>query len=90
MRRPETGGNFGADISQGLNTMWGNYNLYGKVNHKKSEFGFSYYMGPRDFNGMYRDNEEEFHLADGTTLRRLEKGEPSKATMCQHKPKRKL
>lgn len=33
---------------------------------------------------MYRDNEEEFHLADGTTLRRLEKGEPSKATMCQH------
>ena len=41
-------------------------------------------MGPRDFNGMYRDNEEEFHLADGTTLRRLEKGEPSKATMCQH------
>lgn len=84
VRRPETGGNFGADISQGLNTMWGNYNLYGKVNHKKSEFGFSYYMGPRDFNGMYRDNEEEFHLADGTTLRRLEKGEPSKATMCQH------
>ncbi len=66
VRRPETGGNFGADISQGLNTMWGNYNLYGKVNHKKSEFGFSYYMGPRDFNGMYRDNEEEFHLADGT------------------------
>ena len=84
VRRPETGGNFGADISQGLNTMWGNYNLYGKVNHKKSEFGFSYYMGPRDFNGMYRDNEEEFHLADGTTLRRLEKGEPSKATMYQH------
>ena len=41
-------------------------------------------MGPRDFNGMYRDNEEEFHLADGTTLRRLEKGEPSKATMYQH------
>lgn len=41
-------------------------------------------MGPRDFNGMYRDNEEEFHLADGTTPRRLEKGEPSKATMCQH------
>ena len=41
-------------------------------------------MGPRDFNGMYRYNEEEFHLADGTTLRRLEKGEPSKATMCQH------
>lgn len=34
VRRPETGGNFGADISQGLNTMWGNYNLYGKVNHK--------------------------------------------------------
>ena len=64
--------------------MWGNYNLYGKVNHKKSEFGFSYYMGPRSFDGLYRDNEEEFHLADGTTLRRLERGEPSKATLVMH------
>ena len=76
VRRPETGGNFGVDLSQGMNAMWGEYNVFGKVNHKKSEFGVSYYMGPRDFYGMYRDNEEEFHLADGTTLHRIEEGEP--------------
>ena len=69
-------GNFGVDLSQGMNAMWGEYNVFGKVNHKKSEFGVSYYMGPRDFYGMYRDNEEEFHLADGTTLHRIEEGEP--------------
>lgn len=84
VRRPDTGGSFGTDITQGINTMWGNYNIYGKINHKKSELGFSYFAGPRDFNGSYRDNEEEFHLADGTILHRLELGEPSKLTLVQH------
>ena len=72
---------FGVDLSQGMNAMWGEYNVFGKVNHKKSEFGVSYYMGPRDFYGMYRDNEEEFHLADGTTLHRIEEGEPGHGSM---------
>lgn len=40
VRRPETGGSFGTDLTQGVNAMWGEYNLYGKINHKKSEFGF--------------------------------------------------
>ena len=83
VRRPETGGSFGTELMQGLNAGWGNYNLYGKVNHKKSEFGFSYFMGPRNFNGSYRDNEEVFHLSDGKSLRRLELGEPSKLTLLQ-------
>ena len=33
VRRPETGGNFGVDLSQGMNAMWGEYNVFGKVNH---------------------------------------------------------
>ena len=81
VRRPDTGGSFGTDLSQGVNAMWGNYNVFGKVNHKKSEFGLSYYMGPRDFYGMYRDNEETFRLADGSTIQRMEKGEPSHAML---------
>ena len=81
VRRPDTGGSFGTDLSQGINAMWGNYNVFGKVNHKKSEFGLSYYMGPRDFYGMYRDNEETFRLADGNTIQRVEKGEPSHAML---------
>lgn len=81
VRRPDTGGNFGLDMSQGVNAMWGEYSVYGKVNHKKSELGVSYYMGPRDFYGMSRSNEEEFHLADGTTLHRIEEGEPGHGSM---------
>lgn len=81
VRRPETGGNFGIDLTQGINAMWGEYNLYGKVNHKKSEFGLTYHMGPRDFYGNYRDNEEEFYLADGTYLHRVEKGEPDRLNL---------
>lgn len=84
VRRPETGGSFGVDLAQGVNAMWGNYNVFGKVNHKKSEFGLSYYMGPRDFYGMSRENEEEFHLADGTTLHRMEQGIPDHGTILMH------
>lgn len=35
VRRPDTGGSFGTDLSQGINAMWGSYNVFGKVNHKK-------------------------------------------------------
>lgn len=30
VRRPETGGNFGVDLSQGMNAMWGEYNVLEK------------------------------------------------------------
>lgn len=81
VRRPDTGGNFGTDLNQGINGMLGNYNVFGKVNHKKSELGFFYYMGARDFYGLYRDNEEHFHLADGTDIQRVERGEPDHAML---------
>lgn len=69
--------------------MWGNYNLYGKVNHKNQNSASPTTWDRGIFNGMYRDNEEEFHLADGTTLRRLER----RAQQGNHvpaQPKRKL
>ncbi|WP_291529429.1 TonB-dependent receptor [Bacteroides sp. UBA939] len=84
VRRPDTGGSFGTDLSQGVNAMWGNHNVFGKVNHKKSEFGVSYFMGVRDFYGGYRDNEEDFHLADGTHLRRVEQGDPDRIMLFMH------
>lgn len=84
VRRPETGGNFSVDMSQGVNALWGEYRVSGKINHKKSEFGASYRIGPRDFYGMSRDNEEIFHLADGTVLHRKETGDPSHASMFMH------
>ena len=84
VRRPETGGNFSVDMSQGVNALWGEHRFSGKINHKKSEFGASYRIGPRDFYGMSRDNEEIFHLADGTVLHRKETGDPSHASMFMH------
>lgn len=84
VRRPETGGNFSVDMSQGVNALWGEHRVSGKINHKKSEFGASYRIGPRDFYGMSRDNEEIFHLADGTVLHRKEIGDPSHASMFMH------
>lgn len=84
VRRPETGGNFSVDMSQGVNALWGEHRVSGKINHKKSEFGASYRIGPRDFYGMSRDNEEIFHLADGTVLHRKETGDSSHASMFMH------
>lgn len=84
VRRPDTGGSFGLDMAQGINSMWGEHNAWGKINHKNSEWGASYRIGPRDFYGMKRNNEEEFHLANGTTLNRVEIGEPSRARLFMH------
>ena len=84
VRRPDTGGSFAVDMAQGLNAMWGEYNASAKVNHKKSEWGAYYRIGPRDFYGLKRNNEEEFHLADGTSLNRVEIGEPARGRMFMH------
>lgn len=84
VRRPETGGMLSLDLSQGVNALWGEHSFGAKINHKKSEFGASYRVRPRDFYGMSRDNEEIFNLADGTVLHRKEVGEPSHASMFMH------
>ena len=84
VRRPDTGGSLSTDLLTGLNALWGQYFVSGKVNHKQSEFGASYNFGPRDFYELSRDNEELFHLADGTTLHRIEQGEPGRIKFFMH------
>ena len=84
VRRPDTGGNIGVDMTQGVNALWGEHNFSAKINHKKSEFGASYRVGPRDFYGMKRNNEEIFHLSDENILHRLEEGEPDRGRMFMH------
>lgn len=84
VRRPETGGSLSTELMPGINALWGQYFVAGKLNHKRSEFGASYSFGPRDFYELSRDNEEEFHLADGTTLHRIEQGEPDRMRMFMH------
>lgn len=82
VRRPETGGNILVDLRNGVSSVWGNDQLSAKINHKKSEFGVNYNINPRDFYQVYRDNEEVFQFADGTSLRRKEVGEPGRLNLC--------
>ncbi|KAA6319180.1 TonB-dependent receptor SusC [termite gut metagenome] len=81
VRRPETGGNVGVNLSDALAVGWGNNNVNGRINHKKSEFSFNYGINHRNFHKMWRDNEETFTFADGTTLHRREAGEPGHLRM---------
>lgn len=82
VRRPETGGSFGASMEDAFEfNTWGNNYIRGKVNHKKSEFAVNYGRSHRDFRNMWRDNEEVFTFADGSTLKRKEEGEPDRGKM---------
>lgn len=82
VRRPDTGGSVSADLTNGVNAVWGNDQLSAKVNYKKSEFSMSYNINPRDFYEMWRDNEERFQFADGAILQRKEIGEPGHLQKC--------
>jgi len=82
VRRPDTGGSFGASMEDAFEfTTWGNNYVRGKINHKKSEFAVNYGISHRDFKNMWRDNEETFNFADGSTLKRREEGEPDRGKM---------
>ncbi|MDR0428852.1 MAG: carboxypeptidase-like regulatory domain-containing protein [Tannerellaceae bacterium] len=81
VRRPETGGSFGVNLDNSPFIAWGNNGLNAKLNHKKSEFGINYGISHRDFYKMWRDNEENFTFADGTTFQRREIGEPGHGEM---------
>lgn len=81
VHRPETGGSFGIDANSALTAAWGNEFIYGKVNHKKSEFSANYGISYRDFYNMWRDNEEIFTFDDGSQLHRQEEGDPGRANV---------
>ena len=84
VRRPETGGNGGIMSQVGLSKPFLNNNMFGRINHKKSEFAVSYFTPYRDFKSMWRDNEEKFVLEDGTVLTRKEEGEPGQLYYWNH------
>jgi hypothetical protein len=77
VRRHETGGSLSLDSWQSPQpALFGNNGVSGKVNHKKSEFSAGYFIAHRNVAHAWRDNEETFHFADGSILRRKEAGEP--------------
>jgi hypothetical protein len=86
VRRHETGGNLGINLTDAFNLQTHDMNsVNGRINHKKSEFSVNYNHLYENSSQMWRDNEETFHLADGSVLRRREEGDPGHYQRLQQK-----
>lgn len=83
-RRYESGGAVSLNLLQSPHLMFGNYNISSRFNHKKSEFGVNYAATARDLKSLWRENEETFHLEDGSEVIRKEIGEPGRLTKHNH------
>lgn len=75
-RRNNSGGYVMVETSNSPHVIFGDNSLSTKINHNKSEFGFTYSGGYREIKNMWRENRETFTFADGRTLTRLEEGMP--------------
>ncbi|MDR2139305.1 MAG: carboxypeptidase-like regulatory domain-containing protein, partial [Tannerella sp.] len=85
VRRHEAGGNAGVSVTNAPQLKkFGDNSIYGRINHRKSEFSVNYATRHRDFNRMMRDNEETFNFADGSSLQRKETGEPGHLQWATH------
>lgn len=71
VRRRESGVAGGFNLTNAVTTGFGNDNVYIKVNHKLSEFGFNYYVSYRDYNDRFVDENQSFSLPDGNRNRYL-------------------
>lgn len=76
VRRRNSGGYVSADLRNSFQFPFGDNNFNAKLNHNKSEFGVFYSGSYRGIDKMYRNNSEEFHMADGRVLNRIEEGSP--------------
>ena len=71
VKRRESGVAGGFNLTNAVTTGFGNDNVYIKVNHKLSEFGFNYYVSYRDYNDRFVDENQSFSLPDGNRNRYL-------------------
>lgn len=83
VRRYEMGGSVGYNGSQSLKSGFGNHNLTGKVNFKKSEISFYYGNRLQFFNGIWYDKQETFTFADGSRYHRNQHAVGSKKKNLQ-------
>ena len=84
VRRPETGGNFSVDMSQGVNALWGEHRVSGKINHKKSEFGLQYAVRYRNPYHIWTEGVETFRFESGETMERTSEGLPRGMSETAH------
>jgi hypothetical protein len=76
VRHNDSGGNLGLDTQSDFNWKFNNTSAYAKVNKGKSEYNINYDLYHRRFNHMWRDYEQTYNFADGTSEKRVETGMP--------------
>ncbi|MBR7087142.1 MAG: TonB-dependent receptor, partial [Prevotella sp.] len=68
VRKPVSGYLLGTQLSNALTAVNGNEAVYGKINHKKSEFGFNYGLDYQNFKGAEYDEKAVYTLESGKTV----------------------
>ena len=74
LKREVTGGSVSMDLGNAITTWFADDQIALKINHKKSEFGFTYALRYRKPDGIYADEERMFNFTDGSKYTRFSKG----------------
>lgn len=77
IKRYEMGGSLGYNGAQSLKSWFGNHNVTGKVNYKKSEFSFYYGNLLQYFNELWFNKNETFTFENGSQYHRLQQVDPT-------------
>lgn len=65
VKKPVSGYDIGADLTNTLTTVNGDETVYGKFNYAKSEFGVNYALGYQNFKGAEFEERATYQLASG-------------------------
>ena len=66
VKKPVSGYDIGADLTNTLTTVNGDETVYGKFNYGKSEFGVNYSLGYQNFKGTEYEEKASYELESGT------------------------
>ena len=73
VKRPVSGYDIGADLTNTLTTVNGDETVYGKFNFGKSEFGMTYGLDYQNFKGTRREELATYEMESGQTCEVLRK-----------------
>lgn len=84
LKRETSGGSVSMDLSNGLTTSFGDDQIAGRFNYKKSEFGLIYSVRYRNPTEVWNNENRTFHFDNGTSLERIDKGLPGDLSENSH------
>lgn len=84
LKREEFGGSVSMDLTNAVTTSFGDDQVAAKFNYKKSEFGINYSVRYRNPEKIWTDQERTFNFADGSQIKRIDKGLPTDMSENSH------